>query len=115
MNNIIEFISSITITPEYISQNNNQMNNIIEFISSITITPEYISQIVILVTGVLAAWLSQDHRYSHRRYACIIAMAGQPCWFFTTYISEQWGMFILCFFYTASWAKGVFNYWIVRR
>ena len=69
-------------------------------------------QIVIAFTGGLAIWLSQDTRLNVRKWASVLGLLGQPVWFYTTYKAEQWGIFALCFFYTASWAKGFINHWI---
>lgn len=71
-----------------------------------------IEQIAIACTGVIAIWLSQDDRKSWRKFACIFGMAGQPFWFYSAYVGEQWGIFALCFFYTYAWLKGFVNNWI---
>lgn len=69
-------------------------------------------QIGIAITGVVAIWLSQDKRDSWRRYACLFGLVGQPFWFYSAYSTEQWGIFILCIFYTWAWLKGVRNNWL---
>lgn len=69
-------------------------------------------QIAIAITGVVAIWLSQDSRDSWRKYACLFGMAGQPFWFYSAYTAEQWGILILCVFYTWAWFKGVRLHWM---
>lgn len=69
-------------------------------------------QILIALTGAVAVLLSQDERYSVRKYACLFGLLGQPFWFYATYIAEQWGIFALCFVYLAAWAKGFHVYWV---
>jgi len=69
-------------------------------------------QIIIAFTGVVAIWLSQDKRDNFRKYACLFGMAGQPFWFYSAYIAQQWGIFILCIFYTWAWFKGFKNNWL---
>jgi hypothetical protein len=71
-----------------------------------------IDQLAIGLLGVSAILLSQSRNDEHRRYACLVGIAAQPFWFYATYTAEQWGIFILSFFYTAAWARGVWNYWI---
>lgn len=71
-------------------------------------------QIAIAFTGVVTIWLSQDARSSWRKWACIFGILGQPFWFYSSYVAQQWGIFILAFFYTYSWIKGVYNFWIKR-
>ncbi|MDO8345854.1 MAG: hypothetical protein Q7T48_21830 [Cellvibrio sp.] len=72
-------------------------------------------QLAIAFTGILAVWLTQDQRPSKRKYACLFGLAGQPFWFYTTYQAEQWGIFMLSFFYTVAWAKGFYLFWIKEK
>lgn len=69
-------------------------------------------QVAIVFTGVAAIWLSQDSRETWRRYACLFGLAGQPFWFYSSLVSEQWGIFALSFAFTAAWAKGFREYWL---
>lgn len=72
-------------------------------------------QVGIALTGVVAIWLSQDKRERWRKYACLFGLAGQPFWFYSAYSTEQWGIFILCTFYTWAWLKGFRNNWLVTK
>lgn len=69
-------------------------------------------QIGIVFTGMIAVWLTQDHRESWRRWACLFGMAGQPFWFYATYKAAQWGIFATCVVYTWSWWRGVRHHWL---
>ena len=69
-------------------------------------------QIAIALTGSLAAWLSQDHRYNCRRYACLFGLIGQPFWFYATWKAQQWGIFTLSIIYTWAWYRGFRLYWL---
>ena len=71
-------------------------------------------QIGIAFTGVVAIWLSQQHREDWKRFACLFGMAGQPLWFYSAYTAEQWGILVLTLFYTYSWCLGIKNNWIER-
>ena len=71
-----------------------------------------IDQIGIAFTGATAVWLSQDHRQEYRKWACIFGLLGQPFWFYSAFVAEQWGIFALCFLYALSWAKGFKNNWM---
>lgn len=73
-----------------------------------------IAQLAIALFGVTAVFLSQSESPVFRRYACLFGLAGQPFWFYTTYSTEQWGMFTLCFLYTWAWAKGAVIHWFPR-
>lgn len=74
-----------------------------------------IEQIIIAVFGLGATWLSQDARLKWQRWACILGLVAQPAWFYATWKAEQWGIFVLAFFYTWAWARGVWNFWLARR
>jgi hypothetical protein len=69
-------------------------------------------QIALAIFGVTAIWLSQDKDEKRRKYAPVLGLCGQPFWFYTAYINQQWGIFVLCIFYTFSWYKGVKTYWL---
>ena len=70
-------------------------------------------QIAIALTGVIAIWLSQqEKRNDWKKYACLFGMAGQPFWFYTAYVNEQWGILVLCLFYTYAWWTGIKNNWL---
>lgn len=70
-------------------------------------------QIFIALTGVVAIYLTQQDKHTHwKKYACIFGLLGQPFWFYSAYTSEQWGIFILCIFYTYSWFIGFRNNWL---
>ena len=69
-------------------------------------------QIIIALTGCTAIWLSQGEKGA--KYASILGLIGQPFWFYATYQAEQWGIFILCFFYTIAWYRGFHRYWITQ-
>lgn len=70
-----------------------------------------ISQIAILVCGSASVYLvaRTDHM---KRWGYLFGLCAQPFWFWTTYHNQQWGIFIVSFWYTFSWAMGVYNYWI---
>jgi len=69
-------------------------------------------QILIALTGVVAIFLSQQSNDSYKKYACLFGMAGQPFWFYSAISNEQWGIFVLCLFYSYSWGVGIKNNWM---
>jgi len=73
-----------------------------------------IIQIYIFITEAVAMWLTQQHREHWRKYAPIIGLAGEPAWIYSSYASEQWGIFGLSLIYTYIWAIGFKTYWIDR-
>jgi len=73
-----------------------------------------IEQIGIAFTGIIAIWLTQQRRETWKKYACFFGVAGQPFWFYSAYSTDQWGVFVLCIFYTYVWCLGVKNNWITK-
>lgn len=73
-----------------------------------------IEQLAIGATGVTSIWLTQSPSAERRRYACLFGICAQPFWFYSTYQAQQWGIFILCGFYTWAWGRGVWIHWIRR-
>lgn len=71
-----------------------------------------LDQIFLGLFGVTAVFLSQQKNIKYQKYACIFGLLSQPFWFYATYKAEQWGIFILCFFYAVVWIIGFKNYWI---
>jgi hypothetical protein len=71
-----------------------------------------IDQIFIAVTELIAIWLIQDKRIEYRKYACLFGLLGQPFWFYSSFMADQWGSFVLCFFFAAAWLKALKEYWI---
>ena len=74
-----------------------------------------IEQIFLAVTGIIAIYLTQQQNEKYKKYAPIFGLLGQPVWFYVTYSSEQYGMFILSVFYTLIWVLGFYNYWIKKQ
>ena len=71
-----------------------------------------IEQIAIALTGVVAIYLTQQSNSNLKKYACLFGLAGQPFWFYSAISAEQWGIVILCCFYTHAWTLGVYNNWV---
>lgn len=68
-----------------------------------------IAQAVIACTGLTAIFLTQTPRLA--RWACWFGLAGEPAWFYSSVHAHQWGIFVLAFFYTFAWSKGIYVYW----
>lgn len=69
-------------------------------------------QIAIALLGVTAIWLAMDKRPHVQKWSCVLGLMGQPFWFYSAWKAQQWGIFVLCFFYTASWARGIKTKWL---
>lgn len=73
------------------------------------------AQIFIALFGVTAVALSQSKLQARRRWACIFGLIAQPFWFYSAWAAQQWGIFALCFLYTASWVQGFWNNWVAAQ
>lgn len=69
-------------------------------------------QIMIMLFGATAVWLSQDRRASWRRWACVLGMMAQPFWFIAAWKAAQWGILAINCIYTYAWARGIWTNWI---
>jgi hypothetical protein len=74
-----------------------------------------VDQIAIALTGATAIWLSQDERAEWRKWACIFGLCGQPFWFYSAWVAQQWGIFALSFLYTFAWMRGIRYHWLRNK
>lgn len=74
-----------------------------------------LNQVLIAAFGVTAVALSQSAIEGRRRWACIFGLLGQPSWFYMAWSTQQWGVFLLCILFTASWSVGLYRNWIHRE
>ena len=70
-----------------------------------------IEQTFIALTELIAIWLIQEKKQEYRKWACVFGLLGQPFWFYASYQADQWGAFILCFFFTVAWLKSLKENW----
>lgn len=62
-------------------------------------------QVFIAVFGLLAIFLVARKN----RWGFVVGLLQQPLWFFTTFVNEQWGIFLLSFAYTVTWSYGIWE------
>lgn len=73
------------------------------------------TQVLILISGALAIWLTQQSNKEWRKYACLVGIVGQPFWLYAAYQADQWGILALSVFYTYAWCVGIKDNWITKR
>ena len=54
-------------------------------------------------TGIILVTLKSP---KYRLWGCIFGLMAQPFWFYTSYVNNQWAVFILSFIYSFSWING---------
>lgn len=74
---------------------------------------EILVQIWILIFSGTAAFLLGSLNMRTRKLGFIVGLISQPMWFFTTFSNRQYGMLIMCSFYTFCWIRGIVK--IVRE
>lgn len=67
-----------------------------------------ISQIIIPVTGISAIFLIARKN----KYGFLIGLSGQPFWLYSSYVNEQWGIFISSIFFTLNFAYGYYIWFL---
>lgn len=73
-----------------------------------------IEQILIAVTTVPAVFLTQSNSAALRKWACIAGLAGEPFWFYSSWQTSSWGIFVTAIAVTLCWAMGVKTYWMTK-
>ena len=73
-----------------------------------------IEQVFIAVTELIAVGLLQAKTKQFRRWASIFGLLGQPFWFYTSFQQEQWGIFLVCFFFMGLWLKSFKDNWLAK-
>lgn len=68
-----------------------------------------ISQVAILIFSSASIWAMAGIK--HRRLGFIFGLCGQPFWLYTTYVSGQWGMFVVSCWFTVNHIRGLVNNW----
>lgn len=69
---------------------------------------ELISQTMIFVCTATSIWLL-GRKESWSRLGFIVGLAGQPFWLYSSFVSEQWGIFALSLFFVYLWSVGIYN------
>ena len=67
---------------------------------------DLISQFAIPILGTSSIILIAKKN----KWGFVLGLAAQPFWFITSFINQQWGVFIVGFIYTLSWIFGVYEW-----
>lgn len=59
-----------------------------------------IIQITIGITSVIALWFVSQRSPEIKLWGAIIGLLGEPFWFYSTWMTEQWGIFFVTFMFT---------------
>jgi hypothetical protein len=69
-------------------------------------------QIGLVFFGAMAIFLLSCKNEETRRWGYVFGLISQPFWFWAAIESGQWGIFFLSCFYTFSWIRGIWNFWV---
>jgi hypothetical protein len=61
--------------------------------------------------------LAQQFRDRQRfqRWACIVGLVSQPFWFWSVWVSGQWGVGVVAVVCALAWLKGLWIHWLAPR
>lgn len=66
-------------------------------------------QIIILIFSPIAIRLLASKEKKMRLIGCIFGLITQPFYHYSTFVNEQWGMFIVSIWFTYSYIAGIKN------
>lgn len=67
---------------------------------------DIVSQIAIILLGTTAILLIAKKN----KWGFVVGLSSQPFWFITSFIHEQWGIFITAIIFTINWSYGIYNW-----
>jgi 8-oxo-dGTP diphosphatase len=71
---------------------------------------DFIMQCGLFTLGAVAIFLIARKN----KWGFVVGLLSQPFWFATSIINHQWGIFVLNFFYTVSFAYGIYQ-WFFKK
>ena len=84
-------------------------------VHNLAMSSDQLVQTAIAIMGPIAIWLSQSRRLRFQRWACIVGLMSQPFWFWATWDSGQWGVFVVAVVCLLAWLRGLWVHWIAPR
>ena len=76
---------------------------------------ELLAQIMIPLLSCTGVLLISCRNAKVRRWAYITGIVSQPFWMYTTLMHAQWGIFMMTFWYTFNWVRGIYNFWLFPK
>jgi hypothetical protein len=49
-----------------------------------------------------------------QKWGFIVGLSAQPFWIMETFSKEQWGIFLISWWYAFSYCLGIYRYWIKK-
>lgn len=74
---------------------------------------EAVAQALIALTSLAAMWMVTRGE-SWSKWGFVVGLAGQPFWLYSTFVSAQFGMFIVSALYTWFWAQSIWEEWFSK-
>jgi nicotinamide riboside transporter PnuC len=67
---------------------------------------DIMSQVFIAIFGIASVTLVAKKN----KWGFVFGLLAQPFWFITSFVNEQWGVFILAIIYTGTWTFGIYEW-----
>ena len=74
-----------------------------------------INQIIITITGLLSVYLVNNPQSKYYKYACLVALVGQPSWFISSLATGQIGVQVVTGVYSIIWLRSAYKLWIKKE
>ena len=71
---------------------------------------EHLIQAIILVCSSASIWGMASKSSKYKRIGFTCGLCGQPFWIYTTFVSGQWGMFLVSLWFTGNHIRGLINH-----
>lgn len=71
-------------------------------------------QILIVLFSCTAIWLITTNK-PYGKWGYVIGFLGQPLWLYSSYTTNQWGIFVLSLFYMFTWGRGIYNFILKKK
>jgi len=76
---------------------------------------EQILQIWMIVTSILGSFFVASKNKNIIKWGFLLLFAGQVSYFYICFFPVfRFGLFITSIFFTFSWVKGIYHYWIQK-
>lgn len=72
-----------------------------------------VQTIILLASCVTISFLSTIKPY--RKWGFVAGTFMQPFWVYTSYINNQWGIFIVSLYFWFIYGQGIYNYFIINN
>ena len=75
---------------------------------------DIVAQVGLVLFSGLAIWFL-GRREAWARWGWVFGLISEPFWLYTAIKTRQWGIVVMCMWWTYSWAQGLWNHWVKKE